>query len=109
MESNEKSPKDNFKNAICYIPLLAFYLYFIDEIKTENYVKNIKYWIYFFVLYVLSSIVIYFFLLYGTILFIILFIYLIFSFYYWFKAYKWDDINIFFIDQIDKKVNDFGK
>jgi hypothetical protein len=43
MDLNETSQKDNFKNAICYIPLLAIVLYFIDEIKTDAYKKNIKY------------------------------------------------------------------
>lgn len=109
MEWNETSPKDNFKNAICYIPLLAIFLYFIEEGKTEKYFKNIKYWIYLFLLYVLSTIIIYFFLYYWAILFILFLIYIIISAYFWFKAYKWNEINIFVIDELDKKVNALGK
>lgn len=109
MEWNENSPKDNFKNTVCYIPLIAIGLYFIEEPKTEDYKKNIRYWIYFFGLYVLSSIIIYFFLLYWAILFILFFVYIIMSVFYWFKAYRWDDINIFVIDELDKKVNSLGK
>ncbi len=109
MEWNEKSPKDNFKNTICYIPLIAIGLYFIDEPKTEDYQKNIKYGFYLFVLYVFSSIIFYFFLFYWAVLFILFFIYLIMSSFYWFKAYKWYEINIFIIDQLDKKVNSLGK
>jgi hypothetical protein len=109
MEWNEKSPRDNFKNTICYIPLIAIGLYFIDEVKSEDYSKNIMYWIYLFVLYVFSSIVIYFFLFYWAILFILFFVYFIMSSYYWYKAYRWDDIDIFIIDELDKKVKSLGK
>lgn len=109
MEWSEKLQKDNFKNAICYIPLLAILLYFIDEIKSDEYKKNIKYWIYLFVLYVFSSIIIKFFLYYSAILFILFIVYIIMSSYYWFKAFKWNDINIYIIDELDKKVNGLGK
>jgi hypothetical protein len=43
MDLKDTSPKDNFKNAICYIPLLAIVLYFIEDIKTDIYMKNIRY------------------------------------------------------------------
>lgn len=109
MEWSEKLQKDNFKNAICYIPLLAIILYFIDEIKSEDYKKNIKYWIYLFALYVFSSIIIKFFLYYWAILFILFLVYIIMSAYYWFKAFKWNDVNIYIIDELDKKVNGLGK
>ncbi len=36
MEQSEKSPKDNFKNALCYIPLVAVLLFFIEENKTTE-------------------------------------------------------------------------
>lgn len=109
MDLNETSQKDNFKNAICYIPLLAIVLYFIDEIKTEAYKKNIKYWIYFFALYVVFSLLIKLFLFYWSILVIFFIVYLFISAYFWFKAYKWSEINIYFIDELDKKINALGK
>ncbi|NDK07815.1 hypothetical protein EOM39_01050 [Candidatus Gracilibacteria bacterium] len=109
MESSDNSPKDYFKNAICYIPFLAIVLYFIDDIKSEEYKKNIKYGVYLFVLYVFITVLIYFFLYYGAVLFILFLVYLIFSFYYGIKAYRGEDVNIFVIDELDKKVNGLGK
>ncbi len=109
MDLNETSPKDNFKNAICYIPLLAIVLYFIEDIKTDIYKKNIRYWIYFFALYVVSSVIIKFFLFYWSILVIFFVVYLFISSYFWFRAYKWDEINLYFIDELDKKINALGK
>lgn len=35
--------KDNFKYAICYIPLIAIFLYFTEKNTSEEYKKHIKY------------------------------------------------------------------
>ncbi len=109
MDLNETSQRDNFKNAICYIPLLAIVLYFIDEIKTDAYRKNIKYWIYFFILYVILSVIIKFFLFYWSILVIFFIVYIFISFYFGFKVFRWGEISIYFIDELDKKINALGK
>ena len=43
MEIQENNKKDNFKNALCYIPLVAFFFYFAESNKKEEFSKHIKY------------------------------------------------------------------
>ena len=47
--------KDNFKHAICYIPLVAIFLYFTEKNTNEEYKKHIKYGIMLFVIYVITT------------------------------------------------------
>lgn len=42
METN-KSPSDNLKNALCYVPIGALVLFFTEENKTKSLKKHIKY------------------------------------------------------------------
>jgi hypothetical protein len=39
----EKANNDKFKNAICYIPFVSIILFFIEEKKSKELLKNIKY------------------------------------------------------------------
>lgn len=38
-----KNNKENFKYAICYIPLVAIFLFFTEKDTNDNYKKHIKY------------------------------------------------------------------
>lgn len=105
MDWQEKSPKDNFKNAICYIPLVAVLLYVVLENKTEEQLKNIKYGMYLLGLYVIITTLMAFTLFLAPLIIIVHFFYIWMSVYYWYKAYKWDDVRIEFIDKLDEKIN----
>lgn len=43
MDDLQKPESDNLKNALCYIPLVALVLFFVEENKTDELRKNIKY------------------------------------------------------------------
>jgi hypothetical protein len=49
--------KDNFKYAITYIPLAAFFFYFAESNKSEEFNKHIKYSMVLFFVYFVVSIV----------------------------------------------------
>lgn len=38
-----QTSNQNTKNALCYIPLVAFILYFIEDKKTEEFSKHLRY------------------------------------------------------------------
>lgn len=105
MEQSEKSPKDNFKNALCYIPLVAVLLFFIEENKTPDLGRNIKYWMYLFGLYVVISTLMMFTIILAPFVIILNLIYIWISIYYWYKVYNWAEIRIEFIDKLDDKIN----
>jgi len=52
---SEKSNNANLKNALCYVPFVAFVLFFVEENKTIDLLKNIKYGAGLFVLYILLN------------------------------------------------------
>lgn len=109
MEGDENSLKERFKNSIAYIPWVALILFFVKQWKTPELEKNIRYWIYFMILYILSIMIISIFMFSAPIILIILFIYLVLSAVYAYLAYKWNDINISFIDKIHKFVENIGQ
>jgi len=39
----ENSNNENLKNAICYIPLVAFIIFFTEPNKSNELMKHIKY------------------------------------------------------------------
>lgn len=41
--NKEKTNNTRFKNAICYIPFVSIVLFFTQEKKTKELLKNIKY------------------------------------------------------------------
>jgi hypothetical protein len=43
MEEQNKSSSDSLKHALCYIPLVAIVLFFVEEKKTDELRKHIKY------------------------------------------------------------------
>jgi len=103
--NNDDSKKERFKNAIAYIPWLALILFFVKDSKSEEFQKNIRYGIYFLLIYALICIVIWIFMYSTPIILIIFFVYIALSCVYGYMAYKWNDINIYIIDKIHEKLN----
>ena len=101
MSQENKTVNQKNKNALCYIPLVAFFIHFTETKKTPELKKHIRYWIILFIAYSLLSFVLWWLL--GWLLFII---YLWISWFLWYKAYNWEDINISIIDNF---LNDTNK
>lgn len=95
--------KDNLKSTLCYIPLVAIGMYFLEEDKSERLKKHINYWIILFVWLVIINIVLNaiflgFFTLFTTLWYIWISVFL------WFKVYNWEAIDVEILDNIEKKV-----
>jgi hypothetical protein len=52
-----ENKKDNLKYAITYIPLVAFFFYFAESNKSEEFSKHLKYAMVLFLVYFVVSIV----------------------------------------------------
>jgi len=57
MDELKKSDSDNLKNALCYIPFVAFVLMFVETNKTEILKKHIKYGAFLFGGYIIGQII----------------------------------------------------
>ena len=106
MSEHNKTVNTRTKNALCYIPLAAFFIHFTETKKTPELRKHIKYWIILFIGYSLLS-----FLLSWLVWWILFIIYIWLSWVLWYRAYNWEDVDISFIDDFDnnktnKKKND---
>jgi hypothetical protein len=49
MTNNNTTVNDRTKNALCYIPLAAFFIHFTETKKTAELKKHIKYGIFLFI------------------------------------------------------------
>lgn len=104
MEEQNKSSSDSLKNALCYIPLVAIVLFFVEEKKTEELRKHIKYGVILLVWYIILQAVLGF-LIWGM----LFLLYIGISAFLFYKAYQWEDVNLEHIDNLEKKVQDeFG-
>lgn len=98
---DEKLANQNFKNAICYIPFVAFVLHFIEKNKTKEYQRNIYYGMIFFWLYFILNIVVS-----ALFMWLLFFFYVWLSIVFWYKSYIKEDIKVKFIDDLlEKHVN----
>ena len=106
MEENNK--KDNLKNALCYIPLVAIVLIFTEQDKTEEFKKHLNHWIFLFVIYLFIRMILGIFFFYYSFVFgwIVTLIYLIISWVLFYKAYKWENVKIDVLDDFEEKVKD---
>lgn len=102
-EINNEERRDNFKDAICYIPLVAIFLYFTEKNPDEEYKKHIKYWMLLFWLYIVITTILRWMLLWGLTFFVFL-AYIILSLFLWFKAYNWDKVEVEILDNISDKL-----
>jgi len=102
MWSDKISEKDNIKNLLCYVPLVAIVLFFIETDKSKELMKHIKYWVILFIAYIILKA----FLSFVWLWWIISILYLLISLYLWYKAYNWEDIEIEYIDKMEGKIKE---
>ena len=91
----ENESSQNVKNALCYIPWVAFFLYFAEKKKTSDYDRHMKYgmilfWVFFVLWIFLRTIFLWF-------LFVI---YLWGSVFFGYRAYNSEDVKIKFLDDL---------
>ena len=99
-----ENKKINFKYAICYIPLVAIFLYFTEKNISDEYKKHIKYWILLFVIYVIITTVLRTLWLWWFNWLIIL-AYFWVSIYLWLKAYNWEKVDVEILNDISEKID----
>ncbi len=101
MENQKPANSDRFKNAICYIPFVAMVLFFTEQNKSSDLMKHIKYWVFLLIAYILLRAFLWW-LLWGV-LFIV---YAWISIVLWYKAYNWENVDIEYIDDFEKRIKD---
>ena len=100
-----ENKRQNLKYALVYIPLAAFFFYFIEENKSEEFKKHIKYAMVLFLGYIVLSIVLRIMWLYWLIP--LLFVaYLVVSWILWYKAYSWENVEVEILDEIWDKLQE---
>ncbi len=102
--SDTQNKKDNLKFAMCYVPFVAIFLYFVEENKTKELKKHINYWIILFVGLIIINVVLKalfltFFAWLATLAYIII------SAILWYKAFVWENVDIEILENIEKKVD----
>jgi len=100
MSTNQNN---NIKYALCYVPLLAIIINFIETKKDDKLRKHIK------IALILFGIYIVLFFLFWIFSFgwLITFIYFIISFYLWYRIYSWEEID--FLKKIENKFDEIFK
>lgn len=107
-QNTELSGGDKFKNALCYIPLVAFILFFTENNKSAEFLKHVKYGVILFVTYAVLYIILGFAFLWSF-RGILGLLYIGISGYLFYKAYKGQEIKLEYIDTAEKKVKDHMK
>lgn len=105
MENKNISNGDKLKNAICYIPFVWIILFFTEQNKSSELIKNIKYWTFLFIAFVLIRLLLVWILM-MPLSWILFLLYAGIVGFFWFKAYNWEDINIEYIDDFEKKIKE---
>jgi len=102
---------ENIKYALCYIPLVAIIILFIEDKKNEKLKKHIRYWIILFLIYFLLTtlVSILFFWLSFIFNWLITITYFIVSWILWYKAYSWESTEVNILDDIENKIKDTFK
>ena len=95
--------KDNFKNSLAYVPLLNFFLFFLEKNHKDEYKKHLKYGMILFILYFILSLTLNLFGL-GLLNTLLFLMYIIISWILWYRAYNWDKIDLEVLDEIENKV-----
>ena len=108
---SETSKKDNFKNTLCYVPLVAFFLLFSEENKSQDLKKHINYWMFLFwilvILIILISIFLSFIPVVASFLKVILLLtYFVASWFFGYKAYNWEKVSVEVLETIEDRVKD---
>ncbi|MCD5385360.1 hypothetical protein LRZ95_01690 [Candidatus Gracilibacteria bacterium] len=97
--------KENFKNAICYIPLVAFFLYFTEKKTTEEFKKHIKYGMMLFIIYVITTTVLSV-LWMGWLNGLVVLAYIGISIFLGFKAYNGEKVDVKILNDISDKFKE---
>lgn len=97
MDEN-KQTNENVKYTLCYVPVVAIILYFIEKNKTPILEKHIRYGMVLFITYVILTILISW--LFTWLLF---FAYIWLSIFLGYKTYSGEDVQIKIIDDIFDK------
>ena len=105
MENKNTSNNDNLKKSICYIPLGWVALFFIEQNKSPELMKHIKYWTFLFIAFVLIRLILVW-ILWLPVGWILFLLYAWLAGFFWYKAYNWEEVNIEYIDDFEKKVKD---
>jgi len=95
-----ESNNANLKNALCYVPFVAFILFFLETNKSADLLKNIKYGAWLFIAYFVVQFIAGLFHL-SSLIFVV---YLIASIYLGYKAYIGEAIEIEWMDVIEDKI-----
>lgn len=105
MENKKSSNKDKLKHSLCYLPFGWIVIYFIEQNKSAELMKHIKYWSYLFFGFILIRLILVWLLWIpiGSLLFLV---YLWIAGFFWHKAYKWDEVKIDYFDSFEEKVKD---
>lgn len=104
MDEN-KQTNENLKYALCYVPVVAIILFYVEKNKTAILEKHIRYgmvifWAY-IVLWILAS---------WLFKWLLGFFYIWVSIYMWYKTYIWESVQIKFIDDFfDKSKSNKSK
>ncbi len=102
---------ENLKHALCYIPMVAIVILFVEDKKDEKLKKHIRYWIMLFLIYILltSILSIISFGLAFMLNWLITLAYFVLSWILWYKAYSWEEWKVEFLDDIEGKIKDTFK
>lgn len=105
MENNNNSNSDKLKNAICYIPLGWAVLFFTEQKKSDELMKHIKYWTFLFIAFIfIRLVIVWIFMLPISGLLFLLYAWI--TGYFWYKAYSWENVDIEYIDEFEKKIKE---
>ncbi len=103
-ENQQKSSKnERSKNAMAYIPVVAIVLFFAEDNKPKELMKHIKYGFFLLIVYVVIVFILDTILWLGIWAFLAT-VYLLLSWYLWYKAYNWEDVNLEYFDKMEEKV-----
>jgi len=101
MDEN-KQTNENLKYALCYVPLVAFILFYVEKKKTAILEKHVRYGMVIFWAYLILLILVSW--LFKWLLWLF---YVWVSVFMWYKTYIGEDIQIKFIDDFfDKSKSD---
>jgi uncharacterized membrane protein len=90
---------------------VAFVFYFTEKKRSKEFDAHIKHWMTIFLIFILLRIVlrVFFWWLFGFgwwLWWIITLLYLIISWVLFFKAYNWEDVNIWALDDFEEKMEE---
>lgn len=101
MDEN-KQTNENLKYALCYVPLVAFILFYVEKNKTAILEKHVRYGMFIFWAYLILLILVSW--LFKWLLWLF---YIWFSGFMWYKTYIGEPVEIKFIDDFfDKSKTD---